>query len=90
MSEINERWKRDHSHLQRLTGAGIVTAAGLWTISYFAATAGEWGAGASFVQGWFGFSSAATFLGAVGLTIGSGIGVSALLTDDKPLSGSNH
>lgn len=90
MSEVHERWERSHRHLQRLTGVGALVAASLWTVSYFAATVAGWGTGASFVEGWFGFASLATFAGAIGTTVGVGIGVSALLTDDAPLPGSNY
>lgn len=88
MSEINERWKRDHRHLQRLTGVGITGATALWVLSFYASMPAVFGA--TVHEAWFGFASIATFLGAIGLTIGSGIGVAALLTDDPPLSGSNY
>lgn len=87
MSEINERWKRDHSHRQRLTGAGIAGATVLWLLSFYASMPAAW---VTMHEVWFTFASITTFLGALSLTIGSGFGISALLTDDEPLTGSNH
>lgn len=89
MSEINSRWQRDHIYVVRLTSAGALAAASLWAVSYFTSSIASWNTGASFHEGWLGFASAAAFLVAIGLSIGTGFGVAALLTDDPPLPGSN-
>lgn len=87
MSEINARWQRTHDNLLRQTGAGAGGAVILWTVSFYASMPAAFGA--SVHEGWFAFASIVTFVGAVGLTIGAGIGVSALLSDDRPLDGAN-
>ncbi len=88
MSEVNERWQRDHRHLQRLTAAGIFTAGILWLLSFYASMPAAFNA--TVHEGWFGFASIVTFIGAVGLSIGSGIGIIGLLTDDPPSAGDNR
>lgn len=88
MNEINSRWLRDHRRLLRLTSAGVVSAAALWVLSFFASYPAAFSATAH--EAWFGAASIVTFVGAVGLTIASGVGVSALISDDPPLSGDNQ
>ncbi len=88
MSEVNVRWARDHYNLQKLTGAGTLAAAVLWLLSFYASIPAAFSGTAH--ESWFGFASIVTFVGAVGLTIGAGIGAAALLTDDPPLEGSNR
>lgn len=88
MSEINERWKRDHSKVIRLTSAGAASSGACWLISFYASVPAVFGA--SVHEAWFAFASIVTFIGAVGLTIGTGVGISALVTDDPPLPGQNY
>jgi hypothetical protein len=88
MSEVNEHWVRNHRYMQRLTGAGAASSAVLWLLSFYASIPAGFSASAH--EAWFGFASIVTFVGAVGVTIGVGIGVAALLTDDPPTSGANR
>lgn len=84
---VNQRWLRDHNRIKRLTWSGIAGAAALWLISFYASIPAAFGA--TVHEAWFGFASIVTFIGATGLTIASGLGISAVLSDDKPLDGSN-
>lgn len=88
MSEVNERWQRDHYNLQKQTVIGTLAAGTLWLLSFYASMPAAFGASAH--ELWFGFASITTFLAATGLTAASGIGVFALLTDDPPLEGGNR
>lgn len=88
MSEVNERWQRDHRNLQKQTGAGVAGAAVLWLLSFYASIPAGFSGSAH--EAWFGFLFLVTFVGAVGMTGASGVGAFALLTDDPPLEGGNR
>jgi hypothetical protein len=85
MTEVNERWRRDHRNSWKLIALGAACAAILWPISYNASLfAAQTGQGL-----WFTFVSGVSLLGAFGATIGTVIGLGHAVTDDPPLPGSN-
>lgn len=86
MSEINTRWKRDHTFAKRLTAFAIVATPPLWIVSYLAA----WPATGVGPWQWFSAVSVATLLGAIAGTAGSLFGIAFLVTDAAPLEGSNR
>ena len=86
MSEVNERWQRDQNRFAKLTGYLAMIAGPAWAISY--ATSGpiytmpQWQ--------WFAAVSTVTMVAAIVCSIGTAIIGGIMLTNEKPLPGSNR
>ena len=86
MTEVNKRWLRANRFLKLSTAYGVTLAVVLWPISYAASfSAAQSGQGV-----WFSVVSGATLIGALVATVGSAIGLGAVLTDAPPLPGDNR
>jgi hypothetical protein len=86
MSEVNERWQRDHRSMRRCSQYLAVLAAVTWPISYAASfpiyTAPQWE--------WWGIVSYGFLAGASICTAGAAITFGLYLTDSAPLPGANR
>lgn len=86
MSEVNARWQRDQNRFKKIAGYLAALAGPSWLISYAASgpiyTMPQWQ--------WFTAVSTVTMVVAIGCSIGTAVIGGIMLTNDKPLSGSNH
>lgn len=86
MSEVNERWARDQRAFQRGVAYLVALAAPLWTVSYQMSgpvyTMPQWQ--------WFAAVSVVSLVAAIGCTIGAAVFTGLMITNEKPLPGSNY
>jgi protein-S-isoprenylcysteine O-methyltransferase Ste14 len=86
MSEINERWARDQWQAKKGAAYLAALAVPLWTVSYQMSepiyTMPQWQ--------WFSAVSIFSLLAAIGCSVGAACCVGFVLTNEKPLSGSNY
>lgn len=86
MSEINQRWARDQWQFKKGAAYLVALAAPLWFVSYQMSgpiyTMPQWQ--------WFTAVSVFSLLAAVGCTIGAAVCAGIVLTNEKPLPGSNY
>lgn len=86
MSEVNERWARDQWQAKKGGTYLAALAAPCWFVSYQLTgpiyTMPQWQ--------WFSATSIAFLLAALGCTIGAACCFGFVLTNEKPLPGSNY
>lgn len=86
MSEANERWVRDQWQMKKGAAYLIALAAPLWTVSYQMSgpiyTMPQWQ--------WFGVVSGLSLAAAAACTIGASVCAGYVLTNERPLPGSNY